>query len=206
MKHNPVLWTYMYLSHHIMWCHEAFHRHDDVIKWKHSPHHWPLREEFPGHRWILLTEPVTRSFDVFFHPRLNKRLIKQSWGWWFETPSRSLWRHCDGRKVYKCVYYLRYIPRILHTARALSSVNSNHKGPVTWIFFHLMTSSCSHNISTVISPHFPAHHPSLLYSGFIMAKTLNTQIAKFIGPTWVPPGSCRPQMGPVLAPWTLLSG
>ena len=31
------------------------------------------------------------------------------------------------------------------------------------------------------------------------------QIAKFLGPTWGPPGSCRPQMGPMLAPWTLLS-
>ena len=30
-------------------------------------------------------------------------------------------------------------------------------------------------------------------------------IAKFMGPTWGPPGSCRPQMGPMLAPWTLLS-
>ena len=36
---------------------------------------------------------------------------------------------------------------------------------------------------------------------------LNTaQIAKFMGPTWGPPGSCRSQMGPMLAPWTLLSG
>ena len=25
-------------------------------------------------------------------------------------------------------------------------------------------------------------------------------------PTWVPPGSCRPQMGPMWAPWILLSG
>ena len=33
-----------------------------------------------------------------------------------------------------------------------------------------------------------------------------SQTAKFIGPTWGPPGSCRPQMGPMLAPWTLLSG
>ena len=33
-----------------------------------------------------------------------------------------------------------------------------------------------------------------------------TQIAKFMGPTWAPSGSCRPQMGPMLAPWTLLSG
>ena len=32
------------------------------------------------------------------------------------------------------------------------------------------------------------------------------QIAKFIGPIWGPPGSCRPQMGPILAPWILLSG
>ena len=35
---------------------------------------------------------------------------------------------------------------------------------------------------------------------------IRPQIAKFKGPTWGPPGSCRPQMGPMLAPWTLLSG
>ena len=27
-----------------------------------------------------------------------------------------------------------------------------------------------------------------------------------MGPTWGPPGSCRPQMGPMLVTWTLLSG
>ena len=42
--------------------------------------------EFPSQR------PVMRSFDVFFDLCLNK----QSWGWWFETPSRQLWRHCNG--------------------------------------------------------------------------------------------------------------
>ena len=36
---------------------------------------------------------MTRSFDVFFDLRLNKRLSKQPWGWWFETPAWSLWRH-----------------------------------------------------------------------------------------------------------------
>ena len=35
---------------------------------------------------------------------------------------------------------------------------------------------------------------------------LTSQIARFMGPTWGPPGSCRPQVGPTLAPWTLLSG
>ena len=32
------------------------------------------------------------------------------------------------------------------------------------------------------------------------------QIARFMGPTWGLPGSCRPQEGPMLAPWTSLSG
>ena len=40
--------------------------------------------------------PVTRSLDIFFDQRLNKRLSKQSWGRCFETPSRSIWRHCNG--------------------------------------------------------------------------------------------------------------
>ena len=42
---------------------------------------------FPAQR------PVTRSFDVSFDLCLNKRFSKQSWGWWFETPSCSFWRH-----------------------------------------------------------------------------------------------------------------
>ena len=49
----------------------------------------PVTGEFPAQR------PVTRSFDVLFELRLNKRLSKQSCGWWFETQSRSLWRHCN---------------------------------------------------------------------------------------------------------------
>ena len=70
--------------------------HDDVIKWKHFPRYWPFVRgihrstgEFPAQR------PVTRSFNVFFDRRLNKRLSKQSRGWWFETLSCSLWRHSN---------------------------------------------------------------------------------------------------------------
>ena len=55
--------------------------------------------EFPTQR------PVTRSFDVFFDLRLNKRLSKQPWGWWFETPSWSLWRQCNE-------WERRHIPEI----------------------------------------------------------------------------------------------
>ena len=49
----------------------------------------PVTGEFPSQR------PVMRSLDVFFDLHLNKRLSKQSRRWWFETPSRSLWRHCN---------------------------------------------------------------------------------------------------------------
>ena len=59
----------------------------------------PVTGEFPSQR------PVTRSFDVFFNLRLNKRLSKQMGRRWFETPSGSLWRHCnvnvDVMKVWK---------------------------------------------------------------------------------------------------------
>ena len=37
-----------------------------------------------------------RSFDVFFDPRLNKRLSKQSWDWWFETLPCPLWHHSNA--------------------------------------------------------------------------------------------------------------
>ena len=53
----------------------------------------PVTGEFPSQR------PVTRSFDVFFDQRRNKRLSKQSWGWWFETQSRSLRRHCNVKGI-----------------------------------------------------------------------------------------------------------
>ena len=56
----------------------------------------PVTGEFPAQR------PVTRSFDVFFDLRLNKRLSKQWWGWWFETPSCPLWCHCDDKALRRC--------------------------------------------------------------------------------------------------------
>ena len=49
----------------------------------------PLCGEFTGPGDFPTQRPVTRSFDVFFDLRLNKR----SWGWWFETLSRPFWRH-----------------------------------------------------------------------------------------------------------------
>ena len=68
----------------------------------------PVTGEFPAQR------PVTRSFDVFFNLRLNKRLSKQSWCRWFVMPSCPIWRHCneimrlDVKWIYQAHMALRH--------------------------------------------------------------------------------------------------
>ena len=78
----------------------------------------PVPGEFPSQR------PVTRSFDVFFDLRPNKRLSKQSWGWWFETLSRPLWRHRNDLN-YCCVSLLTRI--CVMRPRWVNSIAINHK-------------------------------------------------------------------------------
>ena len=58
--------------------------------------------EFTGQRWFPTQRPETRSFDVTFDLRPNKPVGKQSLGWWFETLSCSLWRHCIDRGEIIC--------------------------------------------------------------------------------------------------------
>ena len=75
--------------------------HDGVIKWKPFPRYWLFVRRI--HRSpVNSPPPVMRSFDVFVDLHLNNRLSKHSWGWWFETLSRSLWRHCN---VSVCTVY-----------------------------------------------------------------------------------------------------
>ena len=66
--------------------------------------------EFPSQR------PVTRSFDVFSDLRLNKRLSKQSQGWWFQTQSRSLWRYCNALLFCTwCGLHFGNFPNVYHS-------------------------------------------------------------------------------------------
>ena len=68
--------------------------HDDVIKWKHFSRYWPFVR---GIHRLPVNSPHKGQWRgalmFFFDLHLNKRLSKQAWGWWLETPSRSLWRH-----------------------------------------------------------------------------------------------------------------
>ena len=67
------------------------HYHDDVMEWKYCPCYWPFV-------WGIHRSPMNsphkgqwRGVDVFFDLRLNKRMSKQSWSWWFETQSHQWW-------------------------------------------------------------------------------------------------------------------
>ena len=64
--------------------------------------------EFTGPGEFPTQRPVTRSFDVLFDLRLNKRLSKQSWGWWFETLSCSLWRHCNVTRWIRTTFWISF--------------------------------------------------------------------------------------------------
>ena len=73
--------------------------------------HWPFVWEFTGDRWIPLTKASDAELWCFLWSVPEyKRLSKQSWDWWFETPSRSLWRHCNASSKFPT----RWVTR-LHT-------------------------------------------------------------------------------------------
>ena len=88
MQSQNVVQTSMCLHHYIAWWRHQMETFSAILTI--CTGNSLVIGEFPAQR------PVTRSFDVFFDLRPNKRLSKQSWGWWFETPSCPLCRHCNG--------------------------------------------------------------------------------------------------------------
>ena len=85
----------------------------------------PVPGEFPAQR------PVTRSFDVFFDLRLNKRLSKQSRGWWFQMLSHPLWRHCNGRTISR----IRDFARSMTIGnKASSGTTSGRRPSICWLW------------------------------------------------------------------------
>ena len=107
---------------------------------------------------------VTRIIDVSLICALNKRLNKQSWGWWFEAPSRSLWRHCIGDFTYK----LQYTPRYIDNRSRLFFVC----GAVVLIWLSwLLHRHCYLHDDVIKWEHFPRYWPLC---------------GEFTGPRWIP--------------------
>ena len=116
--------------------------HEGVMKWKHFPRHWsfvrgihrsPVNSPYKGQwRGALM-------FSLIW--ALNKRLGKKSWSCWFETQSRSLWRHCDGPEcryewrsytilfIYLRVYSLHH--NVLPTSQSIPLMTNGPLYPIT---------------------------------------------------------------------------
>ena len=59
-------------------CKKSWWRHQTIT----FPHYWPFvhKDQWRGALMLSLICALIRP---------------ESWGWWFETPPRSLWRHCN---------------------------------------------------------------------------------------------------------------
>ena len=71
---------------------------------------------------------------------------------------------------------------------------------------HIIQSIHIHYLSGIVNCQYCIVQSCMTAMVIISIASKGIPDSKFMGPTWGPPGSCRPQMGPMLAPWILLSG
>ena len=81
--------------------------HDDVVKWKHFLRCWPFVR---GIHRSPMNSPHKGQWRraLTFSFRLNKRWSKKLLGWWFETPSTPVWRHCNVGVTWDDVHFTWY--------------------------------------------------------------------------------------------------
>ena len=134
--------------------------------------------ESTGDRWIPIIKYQQWGAFVFFVVSLNMMFNQQPNCWCFVAP----WCHlmASPRNVQVSINEEAYLTRIGQSWS--QEVTRRHVSKVS----------------------------QLQESGFesfdCICRNATSQIAKFTGPTGGPLGSGRPQMGPMLALWTLLSG
>ena len=79
-------------------------QHDNFIKWKHFPRYWPFVRGI--HRWPVNSPHKGQWCGalMFVLSAPEKQLSKPSRRRWFDTPSRSSWRHRNERtKLYATI-------------------------------------------------------------------------------------------------------
>ena len=65
---------------------------------------------------------------------------------------------------------------------------------------------CIHPVTVLLDPLYHIYYVINKKNTAVCIFYGTSQIARFVWPTWGPPGSWRPQVGPTLAPWILLAG
>ena len=143
------------------------HRLYDLSWWRHHMEtfsallaicagHSPVAGEFPAQR------PVTRSFDVFFHLRLNKRLSKQPRGCWFGTPRWSLWRQWN-------VFFYKISPQ---------TWTRKYTGTTSTRYIRSIVALCKYGAHECVEPRFGALKPQ--YGGKPITRISTQAVAPCI--------------------------
>ena len=136
--------------------------------------------------------PVTRSFDVFFDLRLNKRLSKQSWGWWFETLSRQFWRHCNDFETYFDDIYFAlgleiinvfFYHRLFNSVIIIETENSPLLSNKACSFYKIneyvfVLKKCQKKMNLPVTGEFPAQRPVTWSFDVLFDLRLNKRLSK----------------------------
>ena len=158
----------------------------------------PLCGEFTGPGEFPAQRPVTQSCDVFFDLRLNKRLSKQPWGRWFETPPWSLWRQCNESRTFG-MCSTQHLRKVMFTRRGTCWTNCRLNIIVLWrvsyfemnlskfvsvyrienwsSLVHVMSSRdnrCLTTDATIPRRHMASLSQTELYNSIRIKKTLST--------------------------------
>ena len=144
------------------------YHHDDVIKWKYFPRYWPFVRGI--HRSPVNSPHKGQWRGALMFSlicALNKRLSKQWWGWWFETPSCPLWRHCNDWWC-RCIHW--------HTIIHIKSIESLYLTAVydtgTHFTKHFTISPFQHSQSNSMEISFCSYLNSYSHQIGILSESL----------------------------------
>ena len=97
-----------------------------------------------GHQMEIF--PRYRPFMRGIHRWPVKRLSKQSWGWWFQTPSLPSWRHCNEEGKWPLRSYMTGLTNHISFMIVLWPDSLNKLLRLWWF----KTSLCSCNVIIMI--------------------------------------------------------
>ena len=118
-------------------------------------------------------------------------------------------READDLRRYRAHYDVIVIVwGMIPTTCAISVLKDERKSTISYVSLNLFSTTMLKNLPNYGIAIYVYINELYELTGWVVISLplLTSQIAKFMGPTRGPPGSCRPQMGPMLAPWTLLLG
>ena len=151
---------------------------------------------------LCICHAAVRPFRSYAHLTewryVKKDTCKVGWGfiahiWDYTGRSRTQYRVQECNRLCGCSIWCRY----LYLIKTLDWTKS------LWVLLHFRcTRRCIRRCCCIY--HCTWYAAARRWEVIVAIYT--SLIARFMRPIWGPPGTDRTQVGPMLAPWTLLSG